>query len=68
MRLTLSKPWTRAVSGLLLNLSAAWFGIVLVVPTFFSRPDWLFVLTVNVTYGIVSLWASVELDKLLEHE
>lgn len=68
MRITLSPPWIKTLSGLFVNLSAAWFATIFIIPAFSQRSDWLFVLTVNLMYGIVYLLLSVKLEELLENE
>lgn len=58
--------WLEATADLFINLSAGWFGAILIVPNL-SRgefPDNLKILTVDIVLGIVSLLFAVRLKKI----
>lgn len=57
--------WLKALSGLSINLSAAWFAAAIIVPSFAHRADWLFSLTADLFYGIVYLLFAVILEEKL---
>ncbi len=68
MESLLSRPWTRALSGLFANLSAGWLGLVLIGPQV-AKPKTIaefWFLTVNFIFGILSLLIVVKLEELLE--
>ncbi len=65
MRIRLSSPWMHSLSGLFVNLSAAWFAAAFLTPAYLSHPVWPFLLTGNLISGIVFLLASVKLEELL---
>ena len=61
--------WLKALSGLCQNLSAGWFGVVLIAPNFSEKPDWPWRLTINLFLGILLLVFSVIFDKFhQDHE
>lgn len=67
MIMILTAPWLKALSGLCINLSAAWFVLAFVTPNFeLSRPDAFWVLTYDIYFGIVFLLIAVKLEKYLE--
>ncbi len=57
--------WLEAIADLLVNLSAGWFGAIVIVPNFIGLefPFSLMVLTQNIGNGIVSLAIAVSLKK-----
>ena len=63
-KLLLTKSWLRSLSGLCVNLSAAWFATILVSSKFV--PLDILLLTRTVSSGILFLLLSVEFEKLLE--
>lgn len=62
----LDAEWLKAIADLLINLSAGWFGAILVVPNFGGAeyPDNLKILTVDAVLAIVSLVFAVKLKKI----
>lgn len=53
------------LSQLLVNLSAGWFGVVLIIPGITKLQtfnDWLW-LTKNLLFGIVALWFAIILSE-----
>ena len=63
----LSLPWLKALSGLSINLSAAWFALAMVTPNFanLSTPDALIVLIRDIASGIVFLIINVIIERRL---
>lgn len=64
----LSKAWLKALSGLSINLSAAWFataliGVNIAAPKEFGE---LLVLTFNLVFGIIFLLLTVKFEENLE--
>lgn len=61
------KAAIRTLAALAVNLSAGWFGLVLIVPNFWPvsgfRELWL--LTVDLMAGILFLWISYQLERRL---
>jgi hypothetical protein len=60
----LTKSRIEVLSDLLVNLSAGWFGLILIVPGFGgikSTQDALFLLTINLFWGIISLVLAMKL-------
>lgn len=54
------------LSDLLVNLSAGWFGVALILPIAVRKPKVrLSALTINITLGIVSLLLAFVLRKLV---
>lgn len=53
--------WLNSLAGICQNISAAWFGLILVSPGFeaFRRDDWLWLLTASLLFGIFFLYLSV---------
>ncbi len=58
------KPLFHALSGLCINLSAAWFGAAFFTRGFFSNPDWLLTLITYMIYGMLFLYVSVALQQM----
>lgn len=58
---------TRALSALFSNLSAAWFGLAFISPNFLPIKGFkeIFLLTIDVFWGIVFLWISYKLERRL---
>lgn len=57
----------RSLSGLAINLSAGWFGVAVITPNF-SRiigTKELFLLLFDIIFGILFLWFSYQLEKML---
>lgn len=63
-----SRPWLKAISGLSINLSAAWFTAVFIAPNFWplARAKDFLVLTADLILAIMSLLLTVKLEGLLE--
>lgn len=57
----------KSVSGLTVNLSAGWFGVALITPNFsvIAGTKELFLLLFDITFGILFLWFSYKLEKML---
>lgn len=68
MQRFLTKPWLRAFSGLSINLSAGWFGVVFIGPNVsFPKNLWDFaVLTADIILAIVFLLVTVWCEKELQ--
>lgn len=58
--------WFTVISDLFVNLSAGWFGVVLIAPNFLTKKSPLkyFLLTSDIVAGIVSLVIAFELKKI----
>ncbi len=67
MPINLPSAWLKALSSLSINLSAAWFATLLVLPQFSPSSASILQLTINFLYGMVFLTLSVNLEKQLEH-
>lgn len=65
-RKLLDAEWLKAIADLLINLSAGWFGAILIAPNFSSLkyPFDLIILTGNLVIGIVSIVIAVRLKRL----
>jgi len=61
-----SSLWFNSLAGVCQNLSAAWFGIILVSPgmAIFIRTDAFLLLTKLLLFGILFLYLSVKFAKL----
>lgn len=68
VRRYLTPAWIKSLSGLCINLSAAWLATVFVVPNFTRQPITSVLLTNSISYGILYLLLSVYLENLLIHE
>jgi len=60
----LTKPWLKSLSGLCINLSAAWFAVIMVSPVF--PPADVVNLTRSAFFGTLFLLFSVNLEGRLE--
>lgn len=62
--------WLEAISDLLINMAAGWFGAVIIVPNFGGLGDIrsVLLLTEDLTVGIVSLVFAVRLKKLAKRK
>lgn len=60
--------WLKALSGLSVNLSAAWFTLAIVTPNFSSLAniEALLVLTRDLVFGIVFLVLTVIFERLIK--
>lgn len=60
--------WQKALSGLCVNLSAAWFGLAFITPNFadLSSLEVIFVLIRDCFFGIVFLSISAVIERGLE--
>lgn len=60
----------KALSAVLGNLSAGWFGVAIIVPNFVNplTLDGFLILTRDVAFGIVFLAATVIIERILHHE
>ena len=58
-------PWLKALSGLSVNLSAAWFGLAVVTPNFANilKIETVVTLTRDVLFGIIFLLLTVFFEK-----
>ena len=57
---------SKTLSNVCTNLSAGWFGFILIVPGFSppqSLDDW-FILTKSVSFGIVFMWLAYKLERM----
>ena len=63
--MSINPAWSSVVSDLFVNLSAGWFGAVLIVPNFFglNPPFNSLVLTGDILAGIFSLLIAFKLKK-----
>ncbi len=68
MKTILTTPWLTSLSSLFINLSAAWFATIFVLPSLSTKPIPIPLLILNVTYGIVCLLLAVELEKHIVYE
>ncbi|MFH1896432.1 MAG: hypothetical protein ABH814_03105 [bacterium] len=61
------KAITRSLAGLAVNLSAGWFGLVLIAPNFWPLDGLkgLGFLTLDVFAGTLFLWVSYKLERNL---
>lgn len=64
----LPRPWLKALSSLSINISAAWFGVVIIAPNFLPLEGLksLLLLTADVSAGILFLIVTVRLERRLE--
>jgi hypothetical protein len=55
----------RVLSGMFVNLSAGWFGVIIISPNFLPVLSFreIFILTQNVLAGILCLWISFVLER-----
>jgi len=62
------KSYIKALSGLSINLSAAWFGLAVVTPNFaaLSRLETLIALTKDIGLGILFLLLTIRLEEELK--
>lgn len=62
------RPWLRALSGLFINISAAFFVAAFIGPTilFPKNPEQFVSLTLNIGFGILFLLTTVMLERMLE--
>ncbi len=60
------KAWLRTLSGLTINLSAGWFGLVLITPNFtdLSKIDGFIVLLGYLFLGIIFLFLTAFIERL----
>lgn len=61
----MSKPWLKALSGLSINISAAWFVVPFIGPSVsFPNSIWDFLVLIgNISLGIIFLLISVKLEE-----
>lgn len=66
----LPKPWSRNLSAPSVNMSAAWFGVVVVVPNFWPLGNLssLMLLMFDLFAGILFLLITVRLEEVLEKQ
>ena len=59
------KAMLKALSGLSINLSAAWYAVVFIVPNFsrLSSVANLLVLTIDLIFGTFCLWLSFKIER-----
>lgn len=64
----LPKYWLKALSALSINISAAWFGVVIIAPNFWPLVGFkpLLLLTADIFAGTVFLIVTVRLERRLE--
>ena len=68
MKVKLTHPWLKAFAGLTINLSAGWYGAVLILPNFSpikTTADFL-TLIYDLLFGTIFLVLSVWCEKNLE--
>lgn len=60
-----TKSWLRVLSGLFTNLSAGWFGLIIITPNFWplNKAENVWVLIYEVVFAIVFLVGAVKLDE-----
>ncbi|MBI4092007.1 MAG: hypothetical protein HY427_02275 [Candidatus Levybacteria bacterium] len=65
-----TRPWLKALSGLFINFSAAWFALIFITPIFtkVSSSEATFTLTRDFIYGMLFLIATVKIEEKLENE
>lgn len=65
-----TRPWLKALSGLFINFSAAWFALIFITPVFIkvSSFEAIFLLTRDFIFGILFLVATVKIEEKLENE
>lgn len=68
MNRVFTRPWLKAFSGLFINFSAGFFGLTLLVPNLANSRDinMFVILTWNLFFGIVFLFASIKAEEILE--
>lgn len=61
------KAISKSLSGLAVNLSAAWFGVAFITPNFVTAPapGWLLLLLGDLGFGILFLVISFKLERSL---
>lgn len=64
------EPFLKALSSVLGNLSAAWFGLAFITPSFLDirKIEALPVLTLDIILGIVFLALTTIVERILEYE
>ena len=62
----LFRPWLKSISGLFINISAVWFTLAFITPTFDKNNT--LILTVDISFGILFLLASVFIEAILDYE
>lgn len=64
------RSWLKSLSGLFINFSALWFGIILTTPIFLESDttETAIRLTKNIGFGIVYLLLAVEAERILEDD
>jgi len=57
----------KTLSTIASNLSSGWFGLILIAPNFLPIKGFseIFLLTVNMVFGIVFLWIAYKLERHL---
>jgi len=70
MRFLLTKSWLKSIGGLCINLSAAWFAIVLITPKLFYKDfiDLMIFLTKSISFGIFFLLLSVRIEDFINYD
>ena len=66
MKLFSAKSFLEVVSGIFVNLTSGWFGVLLVVPGFLkdlSLQEYIQLLTQNLPFGLVGLIISIILTE-----
>ena len=70
MRVIPKPNFLLTLSDLFVNLSAGWFGAVLIFPGIWKSADFganLVVLLNSLLYGVICLWGSYYLKELINH-
>ncbi len=68
MKKFFSRSWLKALSGLFVNLAAAWFAVAFITPNFSdpTEPAGFAVLGVDILLGFTFLVSTVKLEEVLE--
>ncbi|OGM55637.1 hypothetical protein A3F62_02390 [Candidatus Woesebacteria bacterium RIFCSPHIGHO2_12_FULL_44_11] len=67
MKIQLTRPWVKALSGLFINMSAAWYATVFIGAIITEVGD-IWILITNLFFGTMCLVVSVRLEEILENE
>ena len=64
------KEWDLAIADVLMNLSAAWFALVVIAPNIgdVPVPEIIRAMFVNTALGVLALWIGVKLRKLSDED
>lgn len=70
MKFLLTKSWLKSIGGLCINLSAAWFAVIIITPRVFYQDltDLIIFLTKNIAFGIFFLLLSVRIEDIINYD